>query len=315
MTTLGFRMFDAEGCYDVGVDQATHWIVTSVSRANRFGDTRDYWDFRNVVSLRAAARTLRGKKVTSLCLDTDAPEPTGQMEWLLRDIPGLRRLMLPSQFAPGLRPEMIGRDVRELFFYGWYDRQYWKNKTVTLTSQCPFRGIELLTGPRLSFRCEVRFRFGAEVFPNLRAIAFTFDAKRRFGDTLRRLMNLVAVGAACFDSIEQLAGLLDTPKLLSLTLAWNGKLGTLAGIERFPNLRYLKVTSLTRLRTLDELAASSNIKHVGVYWCGRLDDPFALLRMPSLKSIATFGNGHWKPQWRALREQAAARGIDTERMF
>jgi len=53
------------------------------------------------------------------------------------------------------------------------------------------------------------------------------------------------VNAACFDSIEQLAAMLDAPKVVSLTLAWDSKLETLAGIGRFPNLRYLKVTSLT----------------------------------------------------------------------
>jgi len=305
-------MFYADGCYDVGAERETRWIVESVSRANRLFDPGDEETSR--VSLRSAARVLRDKKVTSIWLDTDATEPTGKMQSLLRGIPGLRQLMLPSQFAPLLRPEMISPDVKELWFYGQYDRQYWKNSTVTLTSKSPFVGIESLTGPLLCYRCPTRLKLEAEAFPNLRAIDFSFDPRRRFGATLRRLTKLVAVSVANFDSIEQLGDLLDPPSILSLTLGWNAKLETLAGIDEFRNLRHLKATSLTHLRTLDDVASLDKLEFIGIYWSKRVDDPFGLLRVPNLKAISTFGNEHRKPIWRALRERAAARGIDVARM-
>lgn len=197
-------------------------------------------------------------------------------------------------------------------FDGSYDKSYWNNKTVTLSSEAVFTGVEALTGWALCHRVETRFRFAPASFPNLRSLHFTFDTKRQFANTLRALPHLIVVNVAAFDTIESLADLLPCQELISLTLSWNKKIETLAGIERFPNLLCLKLGSLTQLKNLDAIAALQRLEHVGIYWSKNVEAVDALLELPLLKSIGRFGNGPEHPFWQRLKQEANARGITVQ---
>jgi hypothetical protein len=302
-------MLNDKGEYDCGSGANEHWTIDSV--ADRMRAPLAYYD-NHVIAESAEQRLLHAAKpVRSLYLVSDAPTAAEAMPLFIPQLTELCSLRLPSQIAPTLRPDMIGRHVKELAFYGTYDERYWNNKTVALPSDVVFTGIEALSGEALCYRVETRFRFAATLFPNLRFLGFTFDAKRQFAHTLRALPHLIAVNAAAFDSIENLADLLPCQELVSLTLSWNKNIETLRGIERFPNLRYLKLGSLTQLRTLDGINALRQLEFVGVYWSKRVEKADALLDLPALRTIDTFGIDPTQSAWLSLKKEAGVRGIDV----
>lgn len=305
-------MLNDKGEYECGRGENEHWTIDSVT--DRMRAPLAYYD-NHVTAERAEQILLHAAKpVRSLYLVSDAPTAGEAMPLFIPQLTELCSLRLPSQIAPTLRPEMIGKHVKELAFYGTYDKRYWNNKTVALPSDVVFAGIEALSGEALCYRVETRFRFAATLFPNLRSLGFTFDAKRQFAHTLRALPHLIAVNVAAFDSIESLADLLPSQELVSLTLSWNKNIQTLKGIERFPNLRYLKIGSLTQLRTLDGINALRRLEFVGVYWSKRVEKTDALLDLPALRTVDTFGIDPTQSAWQNLKTEAGVRGIDVTLM-
>lgn len=302
-------MLDKTGAFDCRIRPGTHWVLKDQLPTQRPGQKAG--DTNPPILLSSAPEALRGKAVRSVWIDTEATDVRVAVPPFLLDCPELCRISLPSQISASLRPDMLPSSVRELYFDGDHDRKYWKNKTVVLTGDEPFFGIESLIGTTLAYRTETRFRFQPTLFPNLTAIGFTFDAKRKFGETLRQLPRLTTVSAAAFDTIDQLADFLPAENIVSLTLAWNRKIDNLDGIDAFPNLRYLKITSLTHLRTLGAVASLQQLEHIGLYWSKRIEDAEALLSLPRLKRIRTFGNDNWKPVWQALEGRAIEAGVDV----
>ena len=307
-------MLDNVGAYICVLAEDTHWIIDGVSDHVPV-KPMPYTD--HGVRVEAAEEMLlHGEKhVQSIFLDSDTAPAPEVVPPFIAQLPDLRCLFLPSQIAPSLRPEMIGPHVKALSFYGRYDTKYWNNKTVSLSSEAPFSGIEALSGDTRCYRVENRFRFDPAIFPNLRYLGFTFDAKRQFADTLRALPHLISVSAAGFDSIDGLADLVPCQNLISLTLAWNSKIETLQGIERFPNLRYLKLVSLTKLQSLDAVVALQGLEFVGVYWSKRVEKAEVLIELPAVIKINAFGNNLKEPSWQRLKQAAAARGIDVRNMI
>ncbi len=302
-------MLDKTGDYHIDFEPSSHWIL----RDERLGDRPDYGlgIDKFTVPLSTAFEALQGKPVHSVIIDTDSTDVERAVPPFLREFRELKRIRLPSQIAPSLRPEMLPSSTREFRFDGNNDEKYWRNKTVALGGDTPFTGIESLTGEEYAHRVENRFRFDAALLPDLTSIGFSFGRRRRFGETLRGLPHLTAVNAAVFDSIDQLANLLPTENIVSLTLAWNKMIEDLRGIEAFPNLRYLKVTSLTRLRTLDAIAPLKKLEHVGIYWSKRVNDVDALLSLPRLRSVSTFGNDPRNPIWETLEERLVEAGVEA----
>ncbi|MCW3052852.1 MAG: hypothetical protein JWN14_2022, partial [Chthonomonadales bacterium] len=289
-----------------------HWVLEEVSGWNAMPSLQGYPAH---VPLGVAEQTLlhAERPVHSVFLNSDAATAE-VIPSFLAQLPELRSLTLPSQIAPSLRPEMIGPYVKELKFHGHYDTRYWDNKTVALPSDTVFPGIESLSGSALAYRVESRFRFDPIVFPGLKSIGFTFDPKRRFAQTLRGLPHLRIVNAAAFDDIDSLVDVLPCEKLVSLTLSWNRKIETLAGIERFPNLRCLKLSSLKQLRSLDAIQALQHLEFVGIYWSKRIDQAEALLKLPAIQRVKTFGIDPDQPTWHQVRQEFAARNIDVKLM-
>ncbi len=305
-------MLDAKGQYQCAGAENEHWTIDSV--ADRMRAPLAYYA-NHVTAENAEQALLQAEKpVRSLCIFSDAATAAEAIPHFVPNLPQLCWLRLPSQLAPSLRPEQIGPHVRQLAFYGTYDKRYWDNKTVSLPSGVVFSGIEALSGEALCYRVETRFRFDPTLFPTLRCLGFTFDAKRRFAQTLRELPHLIAVNAAAFDSIDSLADLLPCQELVSLTLSWNRTIETLAGIERFPNLRYLKLGSLTNLRNMDAITALQHLEFAGVYWSKRVEQAEALLKLPALKAIDTFGIDPNKPTWQSVKQASVSRKIDV-RLF
>lgn len=300
-------MLNDKGEYDCGGGDNNHWTIDGV--ADRMRAPLAYYENHVMAASAEQALLHAAHPVRSLYLVSDAPTAAEAIPHFIPRLPELCSLRLPSQIAPTLRPEMIGGHVKELTFYGTYDPRYWNNKTVAFPADVVLPGIESLSGEALCYRVETRFRFAPTLFPNLRSLGFTFDAKRQFVHTLRELPHLVAVSAAAFDSIENLADLLPCQQLVSLTLSWNKSIETLSGIERFPNLRYLKLGSLTQLRTLDGIDALRKLEFVGVYWSKRVENVDALLDLPALRAVDTFGVVPSHPAWQSFQEEAGSRGI------
>ncbi len=300
-------MLTENGEYYCSGTEKAHWVIDAVSAARR---VPSYIEFDRMVTMEnAEERLLHGDNpVHSLHLASDAPTAGEAIPRFLPHLPELCSLSLPSQIAPSLRPEMIGMHVKQLEFFGQYDTRYWDNKTVVLPTDAVFAGIEALSGEAYSYRVETRYRFAPSVFPNLRSLGFTFDAKRKFAQTLRELPHLIAVNVAAFDSIESLADILPCQELVSLTLSWNRKIESLAGIERFPNLRYLKLGSLTKLENLDAIESLQHLEFVGVYFSKRVEQADALRTLPALKNIDTFGIDVDHPTWQRVKEEFLTRG-------
>jgi len=301
---------DSRGDYTTNGAKDGHWVLEQVAGQNMFPGLSE---FPAHVPLDRAEQTLlhADRPVHSVYINSDAATAAEVIPSFLAQMPELRSLTLPSQTALSLRPEMLGSSIKELRFHGHYDTRYWDNKTVVLPAGEVFSGVEALSGPTMASRVETRFRFDPALFPDLCAIGFTFDPKRRFADTLRRLHRLTVVSAAAFDDIDTLADLLPCPEIISLTLAWNKKIETLAGIERFPNLRYLKLSSLTNLRSLAAITALQRLEFVGIYWSKRVDQAEALLTLPALQRIGTFGVDPKQPTWQTVQQGLAARNIDV----
>ncbi len=253
--------------------------------------------------------------VTSIRIESDFLTPEEAIPAFVPHLPTIRSLSLPSQIARWLRPEHIGPYVQHLEFSGRHDRKYWDNKTVTLPPATPFANIESLSGMSYCYRIEARWRFDPAHLPNLRAIGFTFDPKRQFARTLRELHGLIAVSAASFDSIEELAEVLPRDQIVSLTLCWNRTIETLGGIEQFPNLRYLKLSSLTNLRNLDAVAACRKLEFAAIYRSKRIERADALLDLPALNRLEFDGNGNdpKQPTWQCLKDGWAARDGNSGR--
>jgi len=300
-------ILDHTGEYDAHISEQGHWVL---GWKGKIPQGLSQW-----IPIETAAETLRGKKVTSIFIDSDKSDAQEVIPTFIKQLVDIRSLRLPSQIAPSLTPDLIGPNVRALGFHGRNDRKYWKNKTITVGSQAPFEHVEYLFGDTLCYRSEARFRLQAAVFPALKMIAFTFDRKMAFEETLKDMKGLIGVSAAGFESIGRLADVLCGRDIVSLTLGWNRELTSLEGIERFPNLRYLKITSLTKLRTLSALEALGSLEYVGIYWSKRIEDLSALLKMPHLRQIDTFGNEQHRSVWQALKRDAAAHNIITETML
>lgn len=302
-------MLTDKGEYDCGIGESEHWMIDSVAERMRAPLIHG----GNHVSAENAEQALlnASNPVRSLYLVSDAPTAAAAIPGFIPQLTELCSLRLPSQIAPTLQPEMIGKYVKKLAFYGTYDRRYWNNKTVTLPAEGVFAGIEALSGEALCYRVETRFRFTPDLFPDLRSLGFTFDPKRQFAHTLRALPHLIAVNVAAFDSIDSLADLLPCQSLVSLTLSWNKNIETLRGIERFPNLRYLKLGSLTQMRTLDGISSLQQLEFLGAYWSKRVEKVDALLDLPALRKVDTFGIDLSQTAWQNLKKDADQRGIDV----
>lgn len=306
-------MIDNTGEYVCGVSQDAHWILEG-ELSQRSTSCLDE-SKRSRIPILSATKKLRNKPVHSFFIDTETTDVNQAVPQFLHQFKDLKRIVLPSQISAALTSTMIPSSVKELEFFGRHDRRYWKDKTVVLGEDEPFTGIESLGGESLCYRTETRFKFNPDLFPNLTAIGFTFDRKRKFEEVLSRLNNLTAVSAAAFDSVKQLADLLPIQNIISLTLAWNQKIEDLQGIEAFTNLRYLKLTSLTRLRTLEAVNSLRQLEHIGIYWSKRIEDTTALLKLPRLKTISSFGNDHYRPVWKDLDDKAKDVGISVNGFF
>ena len=278
---------------DPAITEDHLYTMADAANAGRFrdlGKARERW-FRWGHIPKSANRA----RILKLCLCSDDLAMDTVPE-VVRDLPNLLWLEIPTRFVPKLTAEAIPPSTQTLRITG--DAKLTLPRTLHLAGICRLEVVG---------NCTLKFR--AAQIPAIRHLGLKLDIQ---GDVLRQVAHIRDLEALRAGPIRSQA---DLETLVRLPLRFfkpvGGKLDTIAPLRDCPSLTHLWLSGLSRLTSVAPLNDLPRLTDLAITHCCRVQFDPSFVHLPAIRRLTLDVNR--ASGLHALRPALRARGLESFR--